>query len=604
VTKDININRMNTFTFFSKGRKTAPLHVDFDATNSYDLDEDNLTYSWDFGDNSLSVGSNPSHIYITPGTYLATLTVNDGENISQDTQTIIVHETPSNAAIMSFSDRTSLLVGANYSGVAMSVVDMNGDGKDDIVRYDDASFLNVAYQQGPNQAFTRVDYGPVSNVRQWSNTIADVNKDGFNDILTGGFYDGVKIIYNNNGQAYNSTTIPNSEIFLQGSSFADIDNDGWVDAFACHDDADSREFRNNGDGSFTFSPNMINTTTTPASDNSGNYGNVWTDYDNDGDIDLYVSKCRIGVNSDTDPRRINMLFQNDGNNNYTEVAAAANLKIGAQTWLTDFGDIDNDGDMDCILINHLSNANLMRNNGDGTFTDITNGSGLLPTLNGNEIGIQGFFRDFNNDGFVDLLVSGLNHFLFYNDGDGTFTQTTNPFNINQIESIAIGDLNHDGFLDVYAGYAAIYNTPTDKQDRLFMNDGNANNFMAIQLEGVESNINGIGARVELHGTWGKQIREVRSGEGYGVMNSFTQHFGIGMATQIEKVVVNWPSGIVDEVLNPDPNQFLQIIIPLFLMEKGQLRCQVKQDKNIFIKFLTSLGMSFLIVGINVEIRKQ
>ena len=132
-----------------------------------------------------------------------------------------------------------------------------------------------------------------------------------------------------------------------------------MDAFACHDDADSREFRNNGDGSFIFAPNMINTTTTPTSDNSGNYGNVWTDYDNDGDIDLYISKCRIGVNDASDPRRINMLFQNDGNNNYTEVAAAANLKIGAQTWLTDFGDIDNDGDMDCILINHFSNANLM-----------------------------------------------------------------------------------------------------------------------------------------------------------------------------------------------------------------------------------------------------
>ena len=107
---------------------------------------------------------------MTPGIYLATLTVNDGENISQDTQTIIVHETPSNAAIMSFSDRTSLLVGANYSGVAMSVVDMNGDGKDDIVRYDDASFLNVAYQQEANQAFTRVDFGDLSNVKPVSYT--------------------------------------------------------------------------------------------------------------------------------------------------------------------------------------------------------------------------------------------------------------------------------------------------------------------------------------------------------------------------------------------------------------------------------------------------
>ncbi len=533
------------------------LNVIFDATTAYDLDLDNLSYAWDFGDGHTGLGINISHTYIAPGTYDVTLTVNDGQSSGQKTVSIIVHENATDNAKITFSDATNLLSGANYSGVTMSVVDMNGDGKDDIVRYNDAKSLNIQYQQGINQAFTSVRFGTVSELNQWSNTVADVNQDGFNDILTGGLYDGIKILYNNNGQSYDSRVIRNSEIFIQGSNFVDIDNDGWVDVFACYDHGDNREFRNLGDGTFTFSPNMINTETTLISDNSGNYSSIWTDYDNDGDIDLYISKCRSEAESPTDLRRINMLFQNDGNNNFTEVAAAANLNIGAQSWLTDFADIDNDGDMDCIVVNHGSVYNLMQNNGNGTFTDVTNGSGLLPALTG-RFGIQAFFRDFNNDGFVDLLVSGEKHYLFYNDGDGTFTQAPNPFNANEIESMAIGDLNHDGFLDVYAGFAKIYNMPSDIQDRLFLNNGNSNNFIAIQLAGVESNINGIGAKVRLFGAWGEQIREVRSGEGYGVMNSFTQHFGIGTATQISKVVVNWPSGTVDEIINPTPNQFLKI----------------------------------------------
>ena len=537
----------------------APLAVDFNGSASYDNDNDELVYSWNFGDENFGNGIMTNHTYNEPGVYTAILSINDGQSSDQYEIQITVLNSNTNTSGVSFTDNTNLLPAANYSGVSMSVVDMNGDGKDDIVRYNYGKTLNVVYQQGANQNFTNFTFGEVSNVRQWSNTIADVDQDGYNDILTGGYYDNLKLIYNNNAISYSSTTIANSNIFVQGSNFADIDNDGWVDVFACHDEGENPQFRNNGDGTFTNAPDLLNTTTTPVSDNSGNYASIWTDYDNDGDLDLYISKCRSGVSSSTDPRRINMLFQNDGNNNYTEVAAAANLKNGAQTWLTDFADIDNDGDLDCIIINHYDISNLMLNNGDGTFTDITSGSGLLPALDGSDAGIQGIFRDFNNDGFVDLLVSGTSHFLFYNNGDGTFTETPNPFNSNEIESFALGDLNQDGFIDVYAGYAQLFNTPTTIQDRLFLNNGNTNHFLSVNLQGVQSNINGIGARVELYGAWGKQIREVRSGEGYGIMNSMTQHFGIGANTSITKVVVKWPSGIIQEINNPAIDQFLTIV---------------------------------------------
>ena len=386
-------------------------------------------------------------------------------------------------------------------------------------RFNQANDLNVQYQNNPNQNFSAYNFGAVSTKREWGTCIADFDQNGFNDILVGGAYDNLKIIKNNNG-AYTSQLLPNSNIFLQGSNFADINNDGWVDIFACHDDAVSRPYINNQDGSFSYAPNLINTITTPTSDNSGNYASMWTDYDNDGDLDLYITKCRSYANSSTDPRRINMLWQNDGNNNYTEVATAANLADGSQSWLSDFGDIDNDGDLDCIIINHYADSKLMRNNGNGTFTDITTNSGLLPSLGaGNLRGVQGVFRDFNNDGYIDLIVSGTKHFLFYNNGNGTFTVAPNPFSSNEIESFGIGDLNADGFLDVYAGYAYLYTTPSTISDQLFLNDGNNNNYISILLEGVESNINGIGARIEIYGPWGIQIREVRSGEGYGIHNS-------------------------------------------------------------------------------------
>jgi len=438
---------------------------------------------------------------------------------------------------------------------------MNGDGKDDIIRYDQADNLEIHYQNASNANFTEYYYGSVSNANQWSTCIADFDQNGLNDILVGGAYDNIKLIKNNNGNnSYTSNILGNSNIFLQGSNFVDINGDGWVDIFACHDDSESRAYSNNQDGTFSFDPNLIDTETNPISDNSGNYASIWTDYDNDNDLDLYISKCRIGVSDSNDPRRINMLFQNDGNNNFTEVADDTNLKIGAQTWLTDFGDIDNDGDLDAIVINHYDDCNLMRNNNDGTFTEVTSNSGLFPTLQGsNSFGIQGLFRDFNNDGYLDLIVTGTEHYLFYNNGDGTFTEASNPFNSNEIESLAVGDLNHDGFLDVYAGYANIYTTPSNISDRLFLNDGNDNHFISVLLEGTESNINGIGARIEIYGDWGKQIREVRSGEGYGIHNSFRQHFGIGEAEEIEKIVINWPSGNEQTINYPDIDQLIKVV---------------------------------------------
>lgn len=466
-------------------------------------------------------------------------------------------------AQFSFSNRTNLLANQNvYSGAAMAVADMNGDGLDDIVRLDGAEHLFIDYQMGSGMSFGGFSFGSTFGT-QWSICIADVDGNGYNDILTGGAYNGLKMLKANaTGTNYSLNIINILPIFLQGSNFADIDNDGHVDIFACHDDGVSQAYRNSGTGNFSYDSGLIDPVSTVPSDNSGNYGSVWTDYDNDGDIDLYLSKCRIGVSNPNDGRRLNLLFENDGNGNYSDVAQSSGLLPMAQSWATDFADIDNDGDMDAFIINHDVLSGLYENNGFGFFTNITAQSGLTADLLTAGSGIQVKFADFDNDAFVDLLITshGPTHLLFRNNGNTTFSNLTStiPTTGNRIQSVATGDLNNDGFVDLIAGFGNGFNSPSFINDQLFFNNGNGNNYLKVALQGTASNGNGIGARLELYGPWGLQIREVRSGESYGIMTSLTPHFGIGTIPFIDSLIVRWPSGVVDKIVSPAINQTLTL----------------------------------------------
>lgn len=464
------------------------------------------------------------------------------------------------SAQITFTSKTNLLTPEqHYSGVAIAVIDANGDGLDDIVRMDQGYNLNIQYQTSPDQPFIPLPIGtwPTNSPEsQWGMCTGDVDNNGFADILTGGSYDGIKfVLADATGSNYAFTNQTQPGTFVQCVNFADINNDGWLDAFVCHDDGASRIFENNKDGTFTYQPMWINLTTVPASDNSGNYGSVWSDVDNDGDVDLYIAHCRQGINDPTDPRRINQLFWNNGDGTYTQdLDNTSGLRIGAQSWTADFGDIDNDGDFDCFITNHDVTSQLLENDGKGIFTDITASSGLESAVQG--LPMQGVFRDFDNDGYIDILVSGSSHFLFHNNGNKTFGLVDNPFGNNDIESFAIGDLNADGFQDIYAGYAEIYTTPSNRPDVLWMNDGNDNHYFGMSLRGDQSNRNGVGAKVFLHSGLGTQVREVRSGESYGISNSMLIHFGLGQVQTIDSVVVNWPSGIRDVLNNPAIDQYL------------------------------------------------
>ncbi|MCA9652826.1 MAG: VCBS repeat-containing protein [Myxococcales bacterium] len=464
-------------------------------------------------------------------------------------------------ALDPFSNETAQLNNSGLSsGVAMGVADMNGDGLDDIVRLDDADSLEIEYQQ-PDGSFVRYVFGGLPGSSQWGMALGDIDGNGYLDVFAGGAYNGLKILQaNDTGDDFSMTVINNPSVFTQCANFADIDNNGTLDLFVCHDDGLSAPFNGDGAGGFTYDLGLINPVTTIPSDNSGNYGTVWSDYDSDGDLDLYIAKCRLGINDPMDGRRVNLLFQNDGAGNYTDVAEAAGLRPLAQSWALDFGDIDNDGDMDAFLVNHDMTSQLYENQGpgpsDGTFVDITGASGMTADLIAIDRGIQAHFEDFDNDTFLDLLVTGREgeHRLFMNDGDNTFTADLDAFPTSGlgIQSAVVGDLDTDGFPDVMAGFATGYNNPSNgNPDRLFINPGNANHYLNIRLTGVMSNLSGVGARIELHGPWGVMVREIRAGEGYGITNSFTPHFGLGSNTAIDSVVVRWPSGQVDTSNNPN-----------------------------------------------------
>jgi hypothetical protein len=197
---------------------------------------------------------------------------------------------------IAFTNSTHLLSNSDFhSGVAIAVADMNGDGLDDIVRLSQGRAIHIEYQQ-PGDVFLSYVFGEIAATSQWSICVADVDNSGYNDILVGGRYDKIKFLRADaNGTDYEMAFLPGANMFIQASNLADINNDGFIDFFACHDDGESRIWGNDGSGNLIEADEWIDMATVPPSDNSGNYGSVWTDFDNDGDLDLYIAKCRQGV---------------------------------------------------------------------------------------------------------------------------------------------------------------------------------------------------------------------------------------------------------------------------------------------------------------------
>jgi hypothetical protein len=409
----------------------------------------------------------------------------------------------------------------SLGGSGMAVVDMNGDHLDDVVGVTGTN-VNI-HKQLSAGGFSSVNIAttPADNTPSWSLAAGDIDGNGYNDLLYGGGSGATFMMANSSGTGFTEVSFP-QYIFCQRTNMADLNNDGNLDAFSCHDVDANVAFYNDGSGNLTFSQGGFGTT-------CGNYGSIFVDYDNDGDLDCFVAKCGC------DP--VDLLMKNNGDGTFTNVAGPLGLADGHQSWSSAWGDFDNDGDMD-ILIGSSSSGyhKLMQNNGNGTFTNITTGSGI-DSFNGQSI--EWTTHDFDNDGYLDIMGAGA---ILVNNGDMTFTiDNTVPSNG------PVGDLNNDGFVDILNG------------STIQFNNGNDNNWLKVATVGMVSNSNGIGARITVTTASGSQIREVRSGDGFRYMSSLNAHFGIGTDDQILQVMVRWPSGIVDIIADPAINTTLVVV---------------------------------------------
>ena len=333
---------------------------------------------------------------------------------------------------------------------------------------------------------------------------------------------------------------------------------------------------------------------------------IWLDYDRDGDLDLYVG--RISPFKEA-PNLRNSFYQNHGNGTFTDVLGEVGLDVdlhstgsfqeggsGGGMAAGDFnndgwpdlylgvgrapnrlflndrqgrfqdattrdigdqgqafgvavGDIDNDGNLDIFQAAGAAGgvfgefrSFMLWNLGDGQFLDVTEGIGMFGLWGHNVEGAG--LADIDNDGDLDLLTA-LSHFLYLNNGDGTsFVDATTQSGIADVKGAAsFGDYDGDDFLDVAFGM----DPDASQFGGLYRNNGNDNHYLRVELVGIKSNRNGIGARLIATAGDLQQMREILGGLGI-YQDEMVAHFGLGSRTQVDQLQINWPSGQKD-VLN-------------------------------------------------------
>ena len=470
-----------------------------------------------------------------------------------------------------------------------------------------AAFTNVTHEAGLDR------YGVVHvDSTGHGVALADYDNDGDLDIYIPDQSEHSRFFKNNGDGTFSDMTTQMGLFGYKGACFVDYDNDADLDVFITNFLEANMLYQNNGSGQF-----IDMTPSSGIDDNRGDtFSMTFGDYDRDGDLDLYVisnlfypdqfyqnngngtftnrsadvgfkyveehglAVCSLDYDNDGDIDIYvandfgdDVLYQNQGDGTFRDVSSKAGISKPYNSMGVAAGDYDNDLDLDIYVTNGGTNC-LYRNNGNGTFTDVAKAAGVEDNFG---IGWGTMFFDYDNDGDLDLyvvngqldnvgeipcnpswpkgLVSGPD-VLYRNNGDGTFT------NVSVLEGVssdakgrggAIGDYDNDGDLDIYV-------VNIDKHDVLYRNEGSANHWLHLKPEYPYLSA-WVNARIKVIAGDLQQIREIYAGSSYLSQESMVAAFGLGQRTRADVVEIRWPDGTVQTLTDVAVDQVLVLTPP-------------------------------------------
>lgn len=476
-----------------------------------------------------------------------------------------------------------------HMGGGIAAADVDEDQLIDLYLVGGDGNTNMLFRNNGNNQFSDVSVPSNLDVVHMGSgpAFADIDGDGDLDLFIGSVEGGQIYLFRNDGNSFTDIT-QNSGINVTAentisASFSDYDLDGDVDLFVTHwgnqpqTDTESL-WQNNGDGTFTsasiqsgIADQLIEPTVGIPDLFDFSFAPVFTDIDGDRDPDLLLASD-FGTSA---------VFKNNGDGTFSKTTDR-DVIIDRNGMGNSAGDYDNDGDMDWFVTSiyeepTLPDANygnrLYRNLGDGTFEDVTEAAGVA---NGGW-GWGSCIEDFDNDGDLDLFhVNGWNRDnprdpgsndqyvadqvrYFESQGDGTFVEAATEAGLldtGQGRGTVCFDSDRDGDLDI-----VITNNEDVNSVVFYRNDLTTNNhYLGVRLEGGGLNTAGIGARIEIEHDSTLQMREIRAGNNFVSQSPAEAHFGLGSA-QIVDITVFWPDGSQSVLTNVVADQLLTVNQP-------------------------------------------
>ncbi len=452
--------------------------------------------------------------------------------------------------------------------------DFDNDGNIDLFVDNHFYAAPYLYQNNGNGTFTDIVPGSGINTEgdKHGSSWADYDNDGDLDLyITKGAKGGTILgqkkdeLYDNLGAGQFRNIARKADVTDtwgkgRGVAWADYDKDGYLDLLDANLKTNMVLYKNNGDGTF------IDVAAQAGLGDLQYIECVFADYNNDGFPDIF---CTV---AQADNSLGDLLFKNNGDGTFTDVSSQAGISPLTNGRSICAGDYDNDGDLDFFVSRGLDNGplkqTLYRNNGDGTFTDVTDQAGLGATSN-NRAAAWG---DFDNDGYLDLYVvnSGIDpdgkgpNYLYKNNGNGSFTDVAASVGVDDLvasrgRGAAWADYDHDGFLDLFVTNGEDGTDFISGPQFLYHNGRNRNHWLEVKLVGTTSNRQALGTKVTIKTGRAIQYRELNGAdEHYLSQGAAPLHFGLGRVKRVNQIIIKWPSGLSKKLTNVLADQ--QIVV--------------------------------------------